>query len=75
VLGQRLASTRLGNIYPDVDKDLLEAIAAGNPLQRTVAFTTEEGNPAAVLIWVVPRLDRTRSVGNYAGIIVPLPRK
>ncbi len=68
-----LGSTRLGNVAPEVNDEISRALQAREPLQWTLTFLAEDDCTVSLMLWIVPALDRNRSVKCFAGVIVPLP--
>jgi serine/threonine protein kinase len=70
-LGQHLSSTKLGNIYPQIDADVINAVAQKTPLQRTIKFRSNMDQAAVLMIWLVPRMDASDRVIHLWGVVVP----
>ena len=70
-LGQPLGSTKLGNIYPQVDADVINAVAQKTPLQRTIRFNSAKDTEAVLTVWLVPRMDESNRVIHLWGVVVP----
>ncbi|MFH2008281.1 MAG: protein kinase [bacterium] len=72
VLGDTLAATKLGNIYPTVDDDVARGALERRPVQRTIKFQTATGQEAALMFWLVPKLDDEGRVTSLWGVLVPV---
>ncbi len=70
-LGQPLGSTKLGNIYPQIDADVINAVAQRTPLQRTIKFQTARDSEATLMVWLVPKTDDSNRVVHLWGVVVP----
>jgi len=70
-LGQPLGGTKLGNIYPQIDADVINAVAQKTPLQRTIRFRSAKDKAAVLTIWLVPRMDASDRVVHLWGVVVP----
>lgn len=70
-LGQPLGSTKLGNIYPQIDADVINAVAQKTPLQRVIRFRSARDQDAALTIWLVPRLSEANEVLHLWGVVMP----
>ncbi len=68
-----LGSSRLGNVAPTIDDEVRRAIGDGTDLQWTLSYRADDDSTASFLLWIVPALDRNRSLKYFAGVIVPLP--
>jgi serine/threonine protein kinase len=70
-LGQPLGSTKLGNIYPQIDADVINAVAQKTPLQRTISFHSAKNREATLMVWLVPKSDKSGRVVELWGVVVP----
>lgn len=71
VLGQPLGSTKLGNIYPQIDADVINAVAQKTPLQRSIRFRSARDTESVLVVWLVPRMDASGRVVHLWGVVVP----
>ncbi len=70
--GTRLGSTRLGNVYSQIDQDLRDTCAAGTPQQRLVTFGGRGGQQTTLLLWLVPQPSEGDQSAGLWGMVVPL---
>ncbi len=70
-LGQSLGSTKLGNIYPQIDADVINAVAQKTPLQRSISFQSTKDKESTLMVWLVPKLDKSGRVVRLWGVVVP----
>ena len=70
LLGKSVGSTRLGNIYPELDRDLSKAAAKRKPIHKTVVFRSNTSQEASLLFWLVPMGEG--EVEGFWGVIIPV---
>lgn len=71
-VGMPLDKTRLGNLYPNMRMDVLDAAVKKIAIQRLLSFEKAGVRAVKVMLWLVPEQDESAGETTFAGIIAPL---
>lgn len=72
LLGASLASSRLGQIHPDIEVDFAQARQRRIALLRRIDFSTPDGAQSSVYLWIAPQVTADRHIERTWAILMPL---